>query len=503
MASATTFGVPKPEHRGLIYWMERVLKEREKVRSSPDVDAVHDLRVAIRRCRSLAAVMEELDPHPSWPEMRKLGRKLFRQLGELRDTQVLEEWVVKLAKPDDPVRIKILALFAAREKDLREAALRAAEKFDDKSWRRLERTLKQRSRLVPLDSPAADCLAIERLDDARELHLQALRTEKPETWHTLRIAVKRFRYTVESLLPGRYSAWGGDLKSIQDSLGDIHDLDVLAETIAHLEGDSLDDSRLAWSERLAAERRTRTESYRERAAGAQGLWHSWRSALPAGPALDNASFARLRVTSRAMDPNLRRSRQVGRLALRLYDGLRRAGFSGFEKGSPRNVFRGAAQLLGIGGSLETNSPHKAARAFLRAMDVPPGWSAAEWDLLAGIVRYQRGAQPKPKQKAFAKLPDEDQKRLLRFSGILRLSRALRKSGVETPRGLRIERSVDAVLIHLAGLRDTEETAPRLASGKYMLESALQCPVLLKALPPAPNVVELPRIPEPEQAAASD
>ena len=503
MASATTLGVPKPEHRGLIYWMERVLKEREKVRTSPDVDAVHDLRVAIRRCRSLAAVMEELDPHPAWPEMRKLGRKLFRQLGELRDTQVLEEWVTRLSKSDDPVRVKILALFAAREKDLREAALRAAEKFDEKSWRRLERTLKQRSRFVPLDGPAAACLALERLEVARELHLHALRTEKPETWHALRIAVKRFRYTVESLLPSHYSAWGADLKSIQDSLGEIHDLDVLAGTIAHLEGDSLNASRLAWSERLVAERRSRTESYRERAAGTQGRWHSWRSALPAGAALDNASFARLRVTSRAMDPNLRRTRQVARLALRLYDGLRRAGFSGFEKGSPRNVFRGAAQLLGIGGSLEAKSPHKAARAFLRDMDVPPGWSLAEWDLLAAVVRYQRGAPPNPKQKAFATLPEEAQKRLLRLAGVLRLARALRKSGVESPRGLRIERSVDAVLIHLAGLRETQETAPRLASGKYMLESALLCPVLLKALPPAPNVVELPRVPEPEHAAASD
>jgi len=47
--------------------MDRVIKELENVRSSPDADAVHDLRVAIRRCRSVAAVMEEVDPDPAWP----------------------------------------------------------------------------------------------------------------------------------------------------------------------------------------------------------------------------------------------------------------------------------------------------------------------------------------------------------------------------------------------------------------------------------------------------
>ena len=72
------------------------------MQASPDVDAVHDLRVAIRRCRSVAGVMEEVDPDPSWVEMRKLGRKLFRQLGELRDTQVLEEWTKNLSSDSAP-----------------------------------------------------------------------------------------------------------------------------------------------------------------------------------------------------------------------------------------------------------------------------------------------------------------------------------------------------------------------------------------------------------------
>lgn len=93
----------RPESRGLQYWMERALKELESVREAPEPDAVHDLRVAIRRCRSVASVMEEVDPDAAWPDMRKLGKKLFRQLGELRDTQVLEEWTRSLGPESDVV----------------------------------------------------------------------------------------------------------------------------------------------------------------------------------------------------------------------------------------------------------------------------------------------------------------------------------------------------------------------------------------------------------------
>src|SRR5258707_13332115 len=97
MATGSTIPGSRDEQRGLAYWMERVLEELDDVRTAPEADAVHDLRVAQRRCRSLARVVAEEDPDPAWPEMRKIGRKLFKQLGALGDTQVMEVWVSKLA----------------------------------------------------------------------------------------------------------------------------------------------------------------------------------------------------------------------------------------------------------------------------------------------------------------------------------------------------------------------------------------------------------------------
>src|SRR5713226_96542 len=125
MATVTPlFPGSHPDHRGLPFWMDRVLKELEKVRSSPGADAVHDLRVAIRRCRAIAAVMEEVDPDPAWPAMRKVARKLFRGLGALRDAQVMNEWVKKLAPESDPVRAHLQAAFESNEPKLQENTLR-------------------------------------------------------------------------------------------------------------------------------------------------------------------------------------------------------------------------------------------------------------------------------------------------------------------------------------------------------------------------------------------
>jgi CHAD domain-containing protein len=278
----------------LIYWMERTLKELEKVRVAPDPDAVHDLRVAIRRCRSVAAVMEEVDPDPAWPEMRKLGRKLFRQLGELRDNQVLQEWVAKLGDEVDPVRQRLVEELATREGELQEAALAAADKFKQKSWKKLEGSLRRRSRTVTPDGLAAECLALERLEAAKVLHARAARTEKPATWHELRIGVKRFRYTVESLLPARYEVWGNDLKHVQDLLGDVHDLDALSLAVTKAAARETEEIRARWAGRIATARHERIDTYRQLTSGKTSLWQTWRQGLPFGKRLEACAMARLR-----------------------------------------------------------------------------------------------------------------------------------------------------------------------------------------------------------------
>jgi CHAD domain-containing protein len=504
---ATVTALPsegRPEHRGLSFWMDRVIKELEHVRSSSDADAVHDLRVAIRRCRSVGAVMEEVDPDPAWPAMRKVARRLFRGLGALRDAQVMDEWVKKLAPETDPVRVHLQASFESSEPSLRESALRVAAKFDQKSWKRLERTLRHRSRLVPMGSLAAECLALERFENAKDLHAKALRTAKPKPWHSLRIGLKRFRYTVESLLPEHYTAWSDNLKRLQDMLGEIHDLDVLAEAVKKSESLETEDSLKLWREIIERERHGRIETYRQLTLGKTSLWNTWRAGLPTNGRVEAASMARLRATARAVDPHVSRTSQVSRIAVALFDAFKRTGPGpAFSDASHRRVLLAAARLHGVGDANTNKATQKAARKFLLGLTVPPGWSNQDWELLALAVRYHRGAEPRENNGPFSKVSPEQQNRIRALAGVLRLARALRKCGVASGTGLHAEKSADAIVLRVSGMTDGLETAARLATGKHLLESYLQMPLILKAVMKPEKVVPLAPRQVPELSVASD
>ncbi len=495
---------PHTEHRGLSFWMDRVIKELENVRSSPDTDAVHDLRVAIRRCRSVAAAMGEVDPDPAWAAMRKVARKLFRGLGALRDAQVIDQWVKKLAPETDPVRAHLQTAFESNESNLQASVLRLAGKFDQKSWRRLERTLRQRSRLVPIGSLAAECLALERFESARELHAKALRTKKPKPWHALRIGLKRFRYTVESLLPEHYAAWSDNFKRLQDMLGEIHDLDVLAEVVKKSDFHETEASLKLWQEFIERERNERIETYRQLTLGKTSLWNLWRSGLPTNGRVEAAALARLRATARAVDPHVRRTSQISRVAVALFDAFKRAHSApAFADVGIYRVLLAAARLHCVGDADAHKPPQKAARKFLLGLPVPPGWSNEDWELLALAVRYHRGAEPRAKDGAFSKLSAEQQNSVRALAGVLRLARALRKCGVASGAGFRAEKSADAVVLRVPGLPDDIETAARLAAGKHLLEEYLRMPLIVKAAAKTEKVVPLAPRQVAEFSVASD
>lgn len=515
------------EHRALSYSMDRVLRELENLRdasgdSADSDDVIHDLRVSIRRCRSIAEVMEEIDPEPSWKDMRRAAKKLFRGLGALRDAQVMKAWVQKLAPVEDAMGAQLLADLSAREPELRQQALRAARKFDEKKWKRLERTLRRRARLIPLGSLAAQCLTLERLESARELHSRALRTDKAKPWHNLRKGMKQFRYTAENLLPEHHAPWRENLKRVQDLLGDIHDFDVLAESVETL---AIEDpaenatgnskaARQNWRELLSRERAERIATYRQLMLGNTSLWTAWRHALPHGERLRAAAMARLRATARAADAHPHRTARTTRLARSLFDGLRRA------KAAPIFADPRARQLLSASAGLQNvrpedsddappaKSPQKIAHKFLQKLAKPPGLSTEDWTILLATVRYHRGPEPHEKSSTFAKLQHDQQIKVRALAGVLRLARALRKSGADTGPRLRAESTPEAIVLRIPNLPDSIESAARLAAAKHLLEVYLVKPIVLRPLPAAteiPAATESPSAkPElPHFAAASD
>src|SRR5206468_11135413 len=100
--------------------MGRVVGDCDRASAGFAPDPVHDLRVALRRSRSIADGSIAIDPDPAWKEMKKAGRRLCSRLGELRDVHVMQEWAGKLASPSDPSAIALLQFLAARETELKQ-----------------------------------------------------------------------------------------------------------------------------------------------------------------------------------------------------------------------------------------------------------------------------------------------------------------------------------------------------------------------------------------------
>jgi CHAD domain-containing protein len=471
MAAVIPLPAKGTDPKSLLHWMDRVLKERERVLASPDEDAVHDLRVALRRCRSLASVFEEVDLHPAWRDLRKTSRKLFRRLGVIRDAQVEEAWVLKLGSAEDPLRGQILyALKAGHDRQERDAK-RSASRFDEKHWAELAHELRPRLKLLAQDGGAAQCLALERLEEAAELHRRALRTEKAKPWHELRIGIKHLRYVVENLLPKRHLSWGADLKRVQDLLGGVHDMDVLLETVRATAADS--PSLAKWHEAIARERSERIETYRQLTLGSTSLWNQWRLGLPTNGQVAVAANARLRATATAADPNRAKSSSAERLTKKIYKELRHAGVAPLAKEPElERVMQAAALLHGIEPEGTRKQAHKQARKFLAPLPPPPGWNAEQWELLGLAIRYHRGPAPSTDSGRFAKLEAAQQGRLLVVAGILRIARALRKAGVEAGAKVRVETNADSLVIFAQGFPETQPASKALVAGKHLLESAI-------------------------------
>ena len=405
---------------------------------------------------------------------------------------------------NDKLRVTLHTFFQEREPKLQQEALRLAAKFDDKGWQRLEGKLRKRVRLVPPESLAAQCLAVERLNEAKELHGKALRVDKPAAWHSLRIGLKKFRYTVESFLPQEYQAWSPNLKQLQDVLGEVHDLDVLRVIIKQRATDEAAELQAEWERTIERQRTSRLQEYREIAIGKNSVWHEWQQGLPRQKRLQTAAIARLRATVRAADPHPRRAAHISRLSMALFDALGRAHSAPvFDDADMRRVLRGAARLCGL--RLKTSKPaQKAARRFLLERPVPPSWSRKEWELLAWTVRYHRGPEPTSKSSAFARLHEDQQTNVRALAGVIRLTRGLRKCGIEHCSGFRVEKTAAAVLLHVPGLVDSAENASRLAAAKHLLDTYLGKPLILKPAVPAQLVaLPWPVSQEAPIAAASD
>jgi CHAD domain-containing protein len=214
-------------------------KAVRRVKTNADGEALHDMRVAIRRLRTVLRFARPIYGRFRTDAVRSAFTEVQVKTGVLRDEEALAETLVDLPV-DDPAFLEWRARRRAREKRLRSAVILRLRSGDVTRARRLLAALL----LLPV-KPSRDAepgrFARRTVSRARK-NVEALRdvaTSDVEQMHELRILYKELRYSAElfaEILPLDLAALAAPAARFQKRLGDIHDIDTALEALTHARG---------------------------------------------------------------------------------------------------------------------------------------------------------------------------------------------------------------------------------------------------------------------------
>jgi CHAD domain-containing protein len=474
------------QKKDLAYWMEQVLEEHSKLGRGLAAEPVHDLRVALRRCILIAEVIRGLDPQGNWKAMSKAAKRVFRDLGALRDTQVLMGWVERLGPPGEASTLNLAAELKAREERHRASAQEAVRDFDRKKSRNWARELSPRFRHVAANKAACESLVLGIWESVRDLHRRAQKSRSWLAYHRLRVQVKKFRYAVENFLPAAYAAWESDLKSLQDLLGEVHDLDLLSQEVLRKDLVSEEASRTWWRTKLDVERAARLQQYRAKTAGKSSPLWMWREGLPAEKDVRAAGLAKLAEWAYFVTPDFPEVRRIAKFALQLYDGFAGCGLIPEDLGyEGRSILQAAALLQEVGRFRRNKAHHKESYRMIRSISPPAGWSRRDMELAALVARFHRGALPRPDHKLMKAYSLPLRQSLLLLAALLRLANAFCAKPYRAVRRLQAENCSGVILVRAEGYVGMDPPAPKLSSAKHLVEFACHHPVHI--LPPGMQI----------------
>ena len=227
-----------------------------------DREALHDLRVALRRLRSCLRAYDSLLGESVRGKPARRLRKLAELTGPGRDAEVQLAWLEKLsagAAPAHEPGLRWLAVELERRRDeayerVRDDAVRRFAKLEPK----LRARLSSYEHVVRVGEPSggepfreAAARAIAAQLDALSQQLGGLEAiDEEAAAHQARIAGKRLRYLLEPFRDELEEARPiiAQLKLLQDRLGDLNDLGTLAITA----GQALEDAALDRARQLRA-----------------------------------------------------------------------------------------------------------------------------------------------------------------------------------------------------------------------------------------------------------
>jgi CHAD domain-containing protein len=212
---------------------------------SDDPQALHNVRVALRRLRSwLRAYRPVLDDTVS-RKSRRVFAKLAHSTNAARDAEVALAWLE--AQVDLPPaaarghRELVDRLTAERQQRAHAVDEYLAARLP-RAVRRLEEQLASYWLRVPVDGAIAETQMYELTTKLLRSHAKrfgravkrARSAHDVASAHRARIAAKRLRYFLEPLdTDERAAALIARLTTLQDRLGEFHDAQLLAERIVH------------------------------------------------------------------------------------------------------------------------------------------------------------------------------------------------------------------------------------------------------------------------------
>ncbi len=218
---------------------EKFLAELRRNRRRCTEPSIHDLRVATRRMIATLDVVGAVLPGGVPAQVRRRLKRLLKSFNELRDLHI-QLMHFQALRPQFPVLQPFLAALRLRERELiREAARTIAEMKTHAMQREIARVAESLV-LVTAGDEAEQAARAALLGALAATFVRAAGLRKrvapaePESIHALRVAFKKFRYTVEVLAPllpefgkKQYRA----MNAYQTSMGEIQDLQVIGTVL--------------------------------------------------------------------------------------------------------------------------------------------------------------------------------------------------------------------------------------------------------------------------------
>jgi CHAD domain-containing protein len=214
------------------------------VLEATDPDAVHDMRVASRRLREAMSLFSPVMRKKPLARQLDTVRRITRALGPVRDSDVLIDSFRKMARAcEDEGERRAIAYLIGRRQGERVAELRRMRRrlarLDLAAWRTGFVAFAEEPRSSGAAAEPLVLLGSGVLEDrlARTYaHIPAaLEADAAEEQHAMRVACKHLRYAIETLAPcfdDSFSHVHRTLVTLQDILGDMHDIDVWSAYVA-------------------------------------------------------------------------------------------------------------------------------------------------------------------------------------------------------------------------------------------------------------------------------